>query len=596
LPGESVDLHHWVEELRRRRVFRALVGYGIAALIVLRVSDSAVQAARLPEWLLTVEVLVLGLGFPVTVALAWVFDLTSGRVERTSAEGGPPGVTFPHGPRLTLALAGIGLLAAAPGLVYYFALRGGGRKEKASADTVETRPPSIAVLPFADMSPGKDQEYFADGVAEEILNALAQVEGLRVVGRTSSFAFKGKREDLRTIGQKLHVGAVLEGSVRKEAGHVRIAAQLVNVADGYHLWSRTYDRELKGILAMQEEIAHAVVEVLRVKLIEGAASPPSDHPPRDPNAYNEYLLGRRFENQASQEGLLRAAASYERALALDPGFAEAAAHLAIVRFDYADNAETEAATTEGIRQATAAAERAIAIDPRSATGHAIRAYLRAFTQWDWAGAQADVARAIALNPGDTRAHLTRGQLLQSLGRLPEAISAMRRALDIDPLSPSNWWILSYMHVGLGRFDDARSAASRAMEIAPEDSHGARNLGLAFLLEHRLAEAAAAFERCTLPGHRVFGVALVQHGLGRPRESQQALEGLIAKYHHSMAYQIAQVHAWRGEADEAFTWLDRAYVQHDSGLADYIKYDPFLRALRPDPRYTALLRKMNLPID
>jgi TolB-like protein/tetratricopeptide (TPR) repeat protein len=584
-------------ELKRRRVFRALLGWGVVSFAVLQVAEPVMHGLNLPEWVLSVVVVLLAMGFPLTVALSWIYDLTRQGVRRTEVNPTEAMGRTPRGRRLAALLGAVGLVAAAPGVAWYLWKVRPARVAATPGDASAAVAPSIAVLAFADMSPQHDQEYFADGIAEEILNALAQVEGLRVVGRTSSFAFKGRSEDLRAIGQRLNVATVLEGSVRKEEGRVRVTAQLVKVADGFHLWSRTYDRELKGVLAMQEEIAHGVVDVLRVKLVPGLASPPSDRPPRDPRAYNEYLLGRRFENQASQAELLRAAASYERALALDPGFAEAAARLAIVRYDYADNAEvpTEAATTEGMRQAMAAAEKAIALDPRSATGHAIRAYLRAFTQWDWAGAQDDVARAIELNPGDSRAQFTQAQLLQCLGRLPEAIGAMRRALDIDPLSSTHWWTLSYMHVGLGQFDEARAAATRSMEVAPEDSHGPRNLGLAYVHERRFAEAALAFEKCTSPGHRLLGAALVQHGLGRERESRRALEELVARYHHSMAYQVAQAHAWRGEVDQAFHWLDRAYAQHDSGLADYVKYDPFLRQMRADPRYTALLRKMNLPV-
>jgi TolB-like protein len=236
------------DELKRRRVFRAVVAWGIFSFAALQATEPLMHGLGLPEWTLKLVVALLGLGFPVTILLSWTFDLRSTGIERTSPAEPSPGA--PSKARLTLALVGLGLVVAAPGAAYlYFRASPGGK-----ASPVSAGPPSIAVLPFADMSPGKDQEYFADGIAEEILNALAQVEGLHVAGRTSSFSFKGKGVRIEDIGRQLNVRAVLEGSVRKEGNRVRITAQLVNVADGYHVWSQTYGRELTGIFAVQDDI------------------------------------------------------------------------------------------------------------------------------------------------------------------------------------------------------------------------------------------------------------------------------------------------------------------------------------------------------
>src|SRR5438105_5070599 len=235
-------------ELQRRRVIRALIAYGIAAFAVLQIVEPVMHGLHWPEAVLAYVVVALAAGFPVVVSLAWIFDVNAGRIERTGpAEGGLSGA------RPALLLVGIGLIAAAPGTVWYFAVRGIGKP--ASAPVATESAASIAVLPFADMSPAKDQEYFSDGIAEEILNALAQVDGLHVAGRTSSASFKGKAEDLRSIGQKLGVATVLEGSVRKAENRLRITAQLIDVKDGFHLWSQSFDREMKDIFAVQDEIA-----------------------------------------------------------------------------------------------------------------------------------------------------------------------------------------------------------------------------------------------------------------------------------------------------------------------------------------------------
>jgi TolB-like protein len=281
-------------ELKRRRLFRALVGYGIAAFAVLQIIEPIMHGLHWPDVVLSYVVVALAAGFPVVVALAWIFDVRAGRIERTP---GPP-----LRARFALALVGIGVLAAAPGLVWYFIAR---RAPVAVA-------PSIAVLPFADMSPGKDQEYFSDGIAEEILDALAQVEGLRAAGRTSSFSFKGKSEDLGAIAEKLHVAHVLEGSVRKEANRVRITAQLIAAADGYHVWSKTFERELTGVFAVQDEIAAAVVEAMKLKLL-------AKQRVTNPEAYAQYLLAKELVRQHPNRKPVVAA--YARSIALDPGHA-----------------------------------------------------------------------------------------------------------------------------------------------------------------------------------------------------------------------------------------------------------------------------------
>jgi serine/threonine-protein kinase len=576
-------------------VIRALLGWGIASFAVLQVYEPVMHGLHLPEWTLSFVVVALGLGFPVTAALAWVFDLKASGIERTQplANSGPATSSRIRGARLALLL-GLGLAAATPGLAYYFVWPGTARRPAGASgvDSASITVPSIAVLPFVDMSPHKDQEYFADGISEEILNALAHVEGLHVIGRTSSFSFKGKSDDLRTIGQKLNVGTILQGSVRKDGNRVRIAAQIVNVATGYQLWSQTFDREVFGVFAVQDEIGSAVVEALTVGLLPGGSPPPRRK--TSPEAFSQYLIGRHSLNRASEEGFEMARAAFERAVALDPGYAQAWAGLADALEDLGDLSEALAERKAIADRALAAADRAVALDPLSAGGYAMRGYVRS-RSLKWTDALSDLDRAIALNPSDAEARIIRGQLLAAVGRLPEGVAELQHAVALDPLSAEAWWRLGWLHTATRKFGPAREALTRSLEISPAQLYAARNLGFVELLEGNVDAAERAFERSSAEPFRLMGRALVEHERGHHEASQAALDRLIASAAVPAGYQIAEVYAWRGEKADALRWLELSLEQADGGIW-YVKFDPLLKPLRGDPRHEALLRKMNLPVD
>jgi len=453
--------------------------------------------------------------------------------------------------------------------------------------------PSVAVLPFADMSPQHDQEYFADGIAEEILNSLAQVEGLHVAGRTSSFSFKGRNARIEDIGRALHVANVLEGSVRRAGNRVRITAQIVNAVDGYHLWSRTFDRELKDVFAVQDEVAGAVVEALRVKLLPGRAPTAKWTKTGNPEVYNQYLLGKEFRRRGSLEGYQRALAAYEKALALEPGYAPAWAGMsaAIVNIeDLGDDPHPDQR-----QRAAAAAERAIGLAPDLAEGYYARALVRKDFLADWAGALADVERALELSPNHAWAEMVRSQALGVLGRRKEAIAAARRATGLEPLDAWVWAFLGWAYEKNDEPDRAREALTRSLEISPEHEPARSTLAENLLRAGRPKEALAVIQPMRRGPGRLFFEALAQHDLGNDGESQAALEALIAKHAGGWPCQIAEICAWRGERDRAFEWLERAQVQRDPGLQD-TKDSRYLRRLHDDPRWKPFLRKMNLPVD
>ncbi|HET9597254.1 MAG TPA: protein kinase [Anaeromyxobacteraceae bacterium] len=453
------------------------------------------------------------------------------------------------------------------------------------------RAASIAVLPFADMSPARDQEYFADGLSEAILEALTRVEGLRVAGRTSSFAFKGRNEDLRSIGQKLGVAHVLEGSVRKAGNRLRITAQVVDIATGFHVWSSTFDRELSDVFAVQDEIARAVVAHFRMNAAAASATARQLRTP-DPEVYRQYLLARSHYASFSPEGFRKAVAAYRRALALDPGYAPAWGGVAIPLL-YTCEDEKDPVRRKAIQaEAAEAADQAIALDPDLAEGYTARGYIRDTYRWDWEGAEADFQKALALAPSDATTLRRYGLHQAAMGREDEAVSWGRRAAELDPIFPANWAALGSAYLVRGELGPARAAIQRARELAPSYVTDGKE-GVLLLLEGHPAEALAMFERTKDEEERTFGVPAALHALGRRAEARDAIAEAERRFGEDKPFDLAQIHALAGDPDAAFAWLERAFARRDEMLGN-IRASPFLKPLRGDPRYAALLRRMGMP--
>ena len=450
---------------------------------------------------------------------------------------------------------------------------------------------SIAVLPFVDMSEKKDQEYFSDGLTEELLDLLAQVPGLRVPARTSSFYFKGKAEDIGVIARKLRVAHVLEGSVRKSGSTLRVTAQLIRADNGYHLWSKAYDRDVTDVFKVQDEIAAAVVEALKAQLLP-LPQAAGRHRTASTEAYTQYLLGNQFRLRDTPDSNRQALAAYQKAIALDPGYAAAYSGLSDAEWRNADQSTGEEA---GYRRAIAAADQAIALAPDSPDGYWARGGLRFYYFFDWSSARADFEKALALDPNDVRTQVDYSDLVQTLGRTPEAIAFLRRAVALDPLSVRAWRRMAWVLLNSGQFDAAREAIGRVYEINPDGDPGGVLVDIELLAGRPQQALAESRKRIgtAFTGYGLVGTAMAEHTLGHAAESQRALDVLIRDHGKVWAYQIAEAYAWRGEPDKTFEWLERAYRQHDGGLI-YLRNDRFLLGLRGDPRYRALLRKMKLP--
>ena len=568
--------------IRDHKVVQWTLAYAAAAYTLLHAVEMVSGALDWPHLVVRIVTLLLILGVPIAATLAWYH----GHRARHRVSGPELAILT-----ILLLIAGSVLwLVGRPS--HEQAQKTAGSDAPASAVALSpaqgTIPEkSVAVLPFINMSSDKEQEYFSDGLAEELIDLLAKVQDLRVPARTSSFYFKGKAEKIDAIAKELRVAHVLEGSVRKAGNTIRVTAQLIRVDSGYHLWSETYDRDIKDVFNVQHEIAAAVVEALKAKLAPTQQA--STHRTSSAEAYNQLLLGRQFYNRGSLDGFRRAVEADRKAIALDPNYAAALAGLAVSEYWIA----ALTGDVAGYTRAEQAADTAVARAPDEADSYSARGYLRGVYRRDWAGAQADLAKALALDPADSTVQRRYAVLLTSLGRLPEAIAVNRKAIDLDPLSSLAWGNLGRNLTASGEFAAAHEALRRAREIEPENASSLNSLGMLQLLEGKTAEALATYRTLKSENYRLAGIAMAEHTLGHAKESRQALDEVVEKHAQDAAYEIAEAYAWLGEKDKAFESLARAHQQRNAGLVEF-KIDPLLASLRGDPRYKALLGKLNLP--
>lgn len=467
------------------------------------------------------------------------------------------------------------------------------RYQKSRRAAPEASAVSIAVLPFTDLSAGKDQEYFCDGLAEDLIDHLATLPSVRVVARSSSFQFKGKNEDLRVVGRKLGVTNILEGSVQREGDRIRVIAELVKADDGFQLWSQTYERRIDDVFSVQDEITHAATGALQLKLVDAkgmalAAKPRSTNS----KAYEAYLRAGYFTTRGRDKADLdNALANVEQAIKLDAKYAPAWALRSYLSDTRADVGLTE--PTIGFRMAREDAERAIELDPNAPAGYLALAWVQINRDWNWEGAELSLSKAAELEPGSASVLRYRSFLSHSLGRLNEAIEFHRQALARDPLLASSHSYLAFLLYCAGRYEEAETELQRALELNPQKTYDRFTRGEILLQRHRPLEALTEIEQEPAEIWRLTGEALAYHALGRDNDSNAALTQLIKDHQGNMAYQIAEVYADRGESDKAFEWLNRAYEQRDAGLRS-LKIDPYLKSLSHDARYADILKKLRLP--
>ena len=448
---------------------------------------------------------------------------------------------------------------------------------------------SIAVLPFVDMSEKKDQEYFSDGLAEELIGLLTKIPGLHVPARTSSFYFKGKQTTIAEIAKALSVANVLEGSVRKSGNTLRITAQLIRVDNGYDVWSETYDRQLDDIFKVQDEIAGAVVKALRVSLLD--AAPQHAAPTLNTEAYTLYLKVKELNTHASEEEENQAVDDLRLAIKLDPNFALAWALLAGV---HANNYayfvrpynETRAAALD-------AANHALQLDPALPEAHLAMARVRLLFDWDWEGADLEAKKAIALNPTGAQGIIYTASIANSKGRFDEALRLADTVVERDPLDLGAYLVIGHASYRIGKLAQAESAYRRGIELYPKTPALHYRLASVQLAQGKPAAALETMQAETDPGYRKVGMPLVLDALGRKSEADAAIAALENEHSIAWGYQMALIYAHRHDKERALAWLDNAYQNRDTGLLS-IKGDPLLTPLETDPRYKALLHKLKLP--
>jgi len=557
----------FLAELKRRKVIQTAVLYAVSAWVLLQVAELLLEMLEVPPWGLKLIFVLLLIGFPLALLLSWMNQVSPEGIRRETPVPEPPRGLPPAGAYSSHA-AGAPAAAMPP-------------QEPAAAER------SIAVLPFANLSEDKANEYFADGLSDELLNLLSRVAGLRVVARTSSFSFKGRTASAAEIARELKVTHLLEGSVRRSGSRVRITAQLIRASDSSHVWSQSFDRDLSDIFAVQDEIAAAVARGLELKLFGGPAPKAQ---PTDPRAYALYLQGRHFFSLYSATGYAQAIPALEGALAIDPGFAPAWGILGALYWGQANNSLIPYG--EGARKARLASDKALALDPEQAEPMSLLGLLDVIEHRDVARGLQRIQRALELEPHNQRVLSRAANVARQRGRTEEAIGYAEQALNADPLSPNAHAVLGLTYYYAGRLDDAEAMRRRLLALSPGWLSGYYYLGR-ILLERGDARAAlAAMEQEPSPMWRLTGLALVHHALGSHVASDAALEELRKEDPVGIAYQFAEIHAYRGETDLAFEWLERAEATNDSGLTDAIT-NPLMRSLHTDPRWAALVARLRL---
>jgi TolB-like protein/Flp pilus assembly protein TadD len=577
-------------ELKRRHVFRVMAVYGVVAFGIIEAADAVFPRVALPDWTVTFVVWLALLGFPVAIVLAWALETTPDGVRRT-AEAAPGELTeiisapaSKRWPAGVLALVGMTALLAGVWFVgRQSALESVSDADPAAGPVSE----SIAVLPFADMSPDGDQEYFSDGISEELLNLLTRIPELRVAARTSSFSFKGENLEIPEIADRLNVAHVLEGSVRKDGDEVRITAQLIRADDGFHVWSESWDRTLDDIFAIQDEIAAEVAEQLKITLL--GAAPRAEA--TDPEAYALFLQARQLFRQGTAESLDQSVALYERALEIEPDYAASWAGLA-------NSYITQAASTgqrsveEGFGLAREAATRALEIDPENAEAYARLGRIAMLYDGDLAAAARYLERALALDPTNTDIIGRAAVLAADLGRLDEAIGLAEYVIARDPVNPTNHYWKGRTYLWAGRLDEAIASLRTALSLSPGRFAAQYFIGTALLAKGEPDAALAAMHREANEGWRLLGLAKAYHALGQETESDAALLELNNEENEpgGWAYNIAYVYAFRGEPDRALEWLDKAVQYNDAGLS-LIAVDVRFANLYEDPRWLPFLESI-----
>lgn len=578
-----MDPRNFFAELKRRNVIRTAILYLGAVWALAQGISQLGPALGAPEWATRWFLVAAGIGLPFWIAFAWFYEFTPEGLKRES-EIDPTDSIKQHAGGRKLDFAIIGVLAVAVVLLLTdrFVLRHGVNETAALPITEK----SIAVLPFVNMSEEKANEYFSDGISEELLNLLTKVPQLKVAARTSSFSFKGKGLEMPEIARQLGVVNVIEGSVRKSGDQVRITAQLIHAADGFHLWSQTWDRKLDDIFKIQDEIAAEVVKELKVTILGEAPKARTT----DPKAYALYLQAVQLSRQNTAQAYENSDALYRQALEIGPRYAPAWSGLAVNFINKVTSGL--APSQEGFARAREAAEKALEIDPDYANAHSNLGKIAMFLN-DLTAAARHHERALALDPTDLRVLNAAALFLSNLGRTDEALALDEFIVRRDPVNVGSLHNLGAAQSRAGRLDEAIASFRTALSLSPGLGLGHYYLGRTMLQKGDASGALVEIEQETIESIRMIGLPMAYHALGRKGDSDAAVAALIAKYEKDAAYNIASVFAFRGDKDKAFEWLDKAVTYEDAGVYSIALDNDLFANVRSDARWLPFLRKIGM---
>ncbi|HKE47146.1 MAG TPA: hypothetical protein VKB52_03710 [Rhodanobacteraceae bacterium] len=572
-------------ELKRRNVFRIGAFYAASAWLLVQVATQVLPIFQVQEWILRWIVVAAIIGLPIALGLAWYYEITPGGVKRDSDAQRDGGSSTAAPRHHVMDRAIIAVLAVAVALLLADRL-------VLHRDAAPKPDKSIAVLPLLNEGGVADDDYFSDGLSEELIAALAQIEGLKVIGRSSSFRFKDSKEDPRAIGKELGVGSLLEGTVRRQDDRVRIVAELVSVMDGRSLWSQTYDRELKDVFNVQADIAQAVANSLSAALLGGTARMPARATTNSVAAHDLYLKGHQAFEHYDTENFRVALGYFDQAIALDPEYALA----------YAERAETWSwlsdQTDQDVEAARASArsdaEKAVALAPELAEARTALGWVRYFLDWNYDEAVAELETATRLAPGAAKPKVYLAQVMTSVRRLDDGVSLARQAVEIDAYYFYAHAILARNLIAAGLFDEAEAEGRKAAELRPQAAGGHRWQTTVAVLRGNAGAALREAQKEPENIYQRFEIALALT-IGKDRAAaDKALADLLEHDGATAGYQIAEVYAMRGEADNAFEWLEKGYAIRDTGLLS-LAADPLMHKLHPDPRFADLLTRVGLPL-
>jgi TolB-like protein len=575
-------------ELKRRNVYKVAVAYAVVGWLLIQVATQVFPFLEIPNWAIRLVILITALGFPVALIIAWAFELTPEGVKRTEVADAA------HQRSRGGVWIAVVVVAATLSLGLFFLGRYTARNTTARQSetaTASNLQKSIAVLPLVNTSGDASNEYFSDGLSEELIAVLAKIPDLKVIGRSSSFFFKGKSGDSAAIGQKLGVANLIEGSVRKQGDRVRIVAELISAADGRSLWSETYNRELKDVFAVQEEIAKAVAEQMKVRLLGEKTRSDAVPSNQNPAAHNAILQSDFYFQQQTAESIQKAISFAQEAVRLDPNYALAYAKLSQAWRQYGASFATGNAE-KAYEEARVAAEKAASLAPDLVEVRKAIGWISMTPRLDFRAAEKEFRRASELSPGDAGAKNAMSYALMAQGRLAEAEQTCREAILLDPLVTVLWYNLGRLAVAAGRYQDAEESFRKGLEIQP---HAARFHTYLATLDILQKNPSAALQQAQLEPDdfwREYALTLVQQTQPDRAAADTALKNFSSKYATNGAYQIAVIHALRKEPDEMFRWLDNAYTTHDSGLTQLV-ITPFVFDYRDDPRFVALCQKLGV---